>query len=225
MARHPQVQGLQAHVQQERILRRLDRAHIPHQLRRRLGDVSPLSEPLRIDHAVIGLIRLGQPRELVRVSRPVKIAAVYDAAAYAHGMAVHVLRRRMGHDVRPPLKRPAVDRRGERIVHDQRHAVTMSQAGKLLNIQHHQGRIGDRLAKYRLGVGTERLLQLLLRRVRVHQGTLHAKPLQRHGEQIGGASIDGGCADDVIPGGADVQYRVHIGRLSGGRQHRRRAAL
>ena len=86
---------------------------------------------------------------------PVKIPAVHDAAADGHGVAIHVFRRGVGHDIGAPLKGTAVDRRCKRIVDDERHALGMGRAGKFLNIQDNQGRVCDSLAEYGLRVGAE----------------------------------------------------------------------
>ena len=46
--------------------------------------------------------------------------------------------------------------------------------GKLLDIQDGEGRVGDGLAKDRLGVGPEGGVQLLLRALGIHEGELDA---------------------------------------------------
>ena len=79
---HADRQGLDPQVQIKGIHRRLDGSQVAHQLRSRLGDVgAALTEFLCIGDPVIGLIRCGQSRELVRVGKPVEIPAVHDTAA------------------------------------------------------------------------------------------------------------------------------------------------
>ena len=53
----------------------------------------------------------------------------------------------MGNDICPPLKRTAVNRSCERIIHDQRYTVFMSHFCKFFNIQNSQRRICNGLSK------------------------------------------------------------------------------
>ena len=78
---------------------------------------------------------------------PVKISAVYNTAAYSHCMSIHVLGGTMGNDICTPLKRTAVDRGCEGIVHDQRYTMLMSYLCKFFNIQNGQRRICNGLSK------------------------------------------------------------------------------
>ena len=126
MAADPQVQGLQTEVHEKGVERRRDGAEVAHQVRRALHDVGHLPERLRVGKAVVGGVRLHKAREPVGVLRPVEVAAVDDAAANLGGVAVHVLRRRVRHDVAAEPERTAEDRRGERVVDDERHAVPYS---------------------------------------------------------------------------------------------------
>ena len=111
----------------------------------------------------------------------------------------------MHHDVRPKFNGAAQNRRGERVVHEQRHAVPMGDAGELFDIQHFNARVGDGLAEQRLGVGAERGLNLVFGGFRRHESHFNAKPLERHGEQVQRAAVDGGGTDDMIPGGGKGQ--------------------
>ena len=121
---HAQVQALQPQVDEEGVLRRLDRAQIAHELRRRLGDVGAFqAEALRVHHAVVALVGRREPRELVGVGVPIKAARIHDDASDGGAVAVHVLGGGVGHDVGAPLDGPAQHRRGEGVVHDERHAM------------------------------------------------------------------------------------------------------
>ena len=171
------MKGFQTNIQQECILRRLNRTHIPHQLCRCLGDICSLAKFFCINYTVIGLIRLCQALKLIVVSLPVKIAAVYDTAAYTHGMTVHIFCSRMGDNVCAPLKRTAVNRCRKGIVHNKGNPMSVSQTGKLFQIQHNQCRIGNGFSKHCLCIGTESLFQFLLRRIRIHQSAFNSKPL------------------------------------------------
>ncbi len=104
---------------------------------------------------MIRLVRHRKARKLLSISRPVKIAAVNDGAAYTGGMTVHIFRGGMGYNIRSPLKRPAVYRRGKGIVHDKRNSVIMSRLCKLLEIQNHKRRVSNRLSEHRLCILTE----------------------------------------------------------------------
>jgi len=156
---------------------------------------------------------------------PVEISAVHDAAAHGQGVAVHIFGGGVGHDIGPPLKGTAVDGRGEGIVHDQRNSVLMGQTGKFFNIQDHQGRVGDGFPEHCLCVWAERLLDLLLRRVRIHQSHVDALFLHGHCKQVGGAAVNGSGAYNMIPGAADIKNGKVIGSLAGGGQHGSHASL
>ena len=96
---------------------------------------------------------------------------------------------------------------------------------ELLNVQHRQGGVGDGLAEYRLGVGPEGGLQLLIGAVWGDEGDFNAHLGHGDGDQVEGASIDGGRGDDVVPAGADVEQGEEVGRLAGGGEHGGGAAL
>ena len=224
--RHTHMEALQPQVEDKGALRREHGPEVPHELRGSLGDERPAQpEPLRVSHPVVTLIRRGEPRELVRVGHPVELPAVHDGPAQSGGVAVHVLGGGVGDDVRAPLDGAAEHGRSEGVVHDKRHPVTMRSLGKFLNIQHRQRRIGDGLAEYRLGVGPEGGLQLLLRAVRGDEGELDAHPLHGDGEEVKGPPIDGAGGYHMVPAGGDIEYGVEVGCLTGGGEHPRRTAL
>ena len=152
---HTKMQRLQTDIQKERILRSLDRTQVAHQLCGSLRDIGSFPELLRIDNSVISLIRRRKPRILIGMRLPVKITAVHDGAAHAGRMSIHILCRGMGHDIRTPLKRPAVHRRRKGIVHNKRNAMCMRRLREFLKIQHYQRRIGNTLAEYSLRIRAE----------------------------------------------------------------------
>ena len=84
---------------------------------------------------MVRLIRCRKSREFVRMGIPVEVSAVNDTAADSHRMAIHIFCRGVCHDICSPLERAAVNRSCERVVHDQRYAVFMRKAGKLLDIE------------------------------------------------------------------------------------------
>ena len=225
VALHPDVQRLEAVIQVKSVLRRLDRAEIAHELAGRLGDIAELSELLGIDQAVIALVGSGHAGELVRVSHPVKIAAVDDSAANADRVAVHILCRRVGDDISAPLDRAAVDRGGEGVVHDERNAVGMSQTRKLLDIEHADGGIGDGLAEHRPCVLAELLCELLLRKILIDESYVDAHLLHRNAEQVICTAVDRGRGDNVAAGLADIEQSEEVSRLTAGGQHSGDSAL
>ena len=129
------MKGLKAYVDQKGMLGRLDRSKVTHQLCSSLCNIGHFPEFLRIDYTVIGLIRLCQALKLIVVSLPVKIAAVYDTAAYGHGVAVHVLGGTVGYNICSPLKGTTVDRSCKCIVHNQGNTMVMGCFCKFFNIQ------------------------------------------------------------------------------------------
>ena len=226
MPRHANVQALEAEVQVERVLRRLDAAEVAHELRGRLGDVGAgLAELLGVDHTVVGLVGRREAGILVRVGIPVEVAGIHDGSAHGGAVAVHVLGGRMRHDVGAPLDRTAHDRRGERVVDDQGHAVRMRGVGETLDIEHVERGVGDRLAEDRLGVGLERRLELLVSAVGGHERALDAHALHGVRDEVVRAAVDGGARHHVISLAQDVEQREEVRRLAGARQHASGTAL
>ena len=169
---------------------------------------------------MVALVRRAQSGEFVGIPGPVKGAGVHDGSAHRVGMAVHILGGGVGDNIGPIFERPAVDRRGKGVVHDEGHAVGVCCRGKLLKIQHGQGGVGNRLAEYRLGVGPESGLQLLGRAVGLHKGKLNAHALHGHCKQIVCSAIDGRRGDHMVSAGTDVEDCVEVGGLSRRSEHR-----
>ena len=174
---------------------------------------------------MVGLVRGDETREALGILRPVEVAAVDDAAADLRRVAVHVLRRRVRHDVAAEVERTAQHRGRERVVHDQRHAELVRRLRELRNVEHHAGRIRDRLAEHALGVRAERLRDLRRRRVRAHERKVDAQLLQRDREEVEGAAVDLRRTDNVVARVAEVEDRVRRGRLARTREDRGHAAL
>ncbi len=71
--------------------------------------------------------------------------------------------------------------------------------GKLFNIQHRQGGVGNGFAKDSLGVGLEGGVQLFLGTVRGDKGGGNAHLCHGDGDQVEGAAVDGGAGrNDVV---------------------------
>ena len=148
VALHPDMQALQAQVQHVGVHGGLHGAEVAHQLGSSLGDESPLlAKALGVGDAVVAVVRGAQAGELVGVGHPVELAAVHDGTAQHCAVAVHVLGGGMGHDIGTPFNGAAVDGGGKGVIHNQRHTVGVGCIGKLFNIQHRQGRVGNGFAK------------------------------------------------------------------------------
>ncbi len=225
MAADPEVERLEPEIHQERVERRGDGAEVAHQVGGALDDEGLLAERLHVAEAVVGGVWLDEAGELVRVLRPVEVAGVDDAAADLAGVAVHVLRRRVGDDVAAEAERTAEDRSREGVVDNERHAVFVRDARELGDVEDAAGRIRDRLAEDALGVGPEGLLDLLLAGVGVDEGELDAELLQRDREEVEGAAVDLRRGDDMVAGVAEVEDREGRRRLAGRGENRGDAAL
>lgn len=99
----------------------------------------------------------------------------------------------------PPLKRSAVDGRGEGVVDYEWHAVAVGQACKPLNVEHLAARIGDGFAKHHLGVRAESLLYLVVAGFGIDEGALYAELLERHAEQVERSAVNLVGGHDVAP--------------------------
>ena len=117
------VQALETQVKIECVLRALDRAEIPHQLARGLGDESQFPESFSIYQAVVGRVRRTESGVLVSMGFPIKITTVHQGSSHGDTMAVHVFCGRVGNDVGAKFKRPAKHRGGKSIVDDERHTM------------------------------------------------------------------------------------------------------
>ena len=114
VTRHAEVERFETDVQEERILRSLDRTEVAHELGGSLRDVGTLAESLRVGEAVVARIRFGEALELVVMGFPVEVAAIHNAAAHGSSMAVHVLGGGVRHDVNAEVDRAAENRGGGR---------------------------------------------------------------------------------------------------------------
>ena len=226
VAFHADVQGFQSHVEQECALRRLYGAEVTHQLCGRLGDERAfLAKAFCIRNAVVAVIGRGQPRELVGMCHPVKVAGIDDASADGSTVTVHVLGRGMGDDVSTPFKRTAVDGRCKGVVDDQRNAVCMCRVRKLFDVKHSQCRIGDCFTEDRLGVRTECRIQFFFRAVGIDECEFDTHALHRDGEQIICTAVDCRGGNDMVARRCDVENRIEGCRLTGGGQHGSRTAF
>ena len=131
----------------------------------------------------------------------------------------------MRDDIGTPLDGPAVHRRGERVVHDERHAVRMGRLREALDVEHGERRVRDGLAEHGLRVGAERGLQLLVRAIGRDERALEAHAAHGVGQQVVRAAVEGGARHHVVAAARDVEHGEEVSRLARRREHGRRAAL
>ena len=118
------MQALQAQVQQECAVGREHGAKVPHKLGGAFGDErAAQAEALSVGHAVIALVRRAEAGVFLSVFRPVEFPRVEDAATQGRAVAIHILRCRMGDDIRAPGDGLAVDGGGKCVIHNQGNAV------------------------------------------------------------------------------------------------------
>ena len=189
-------------------------AQIAHQLNARLGDVGGVAEVTGIDDTVIGFIRLGKFREVAVC--PIKFAAVDNGTAQLGGMAIHIFGGGVDHNICSEVEWTAKDRGGKGVVHNQRQVVGVCHAGHLFDVQHRNGRIGDGLGKDHLGLWVHLGLEGLLVVVGIYKVGHNAEALEGYGEQIDGASIDGGGAQNVVALVQQIEHRNQGSSLSRG---------
>ena len=226
VALHPDVQAFQTKVQHISVHGGLHGAEVPHELRGSLcNESSLLAETLGVGDTVVAVVRGAQTRELLGVRHPVELATVHDGTAQHCAVAVHVLGGGVGHDVCAPLKGAAVDRRGEGVVHHQRHAVGVGGLGKLFNVQHGQGGVCDGLAEHHLGVGPEGGVQLLLGAQGVYEGGGDAHLGHGNRDEVECAAVDGAGGYDVVSCLADIEQGKEVCGLSAGGKHSGSAAF
>ena len=172
---------------------------------------------------MIGFVRFTQGGEFP--VGPVKLAPVHNDAAHRGGVAVHVLGGGMGDNVRPVLKGPEVCRGGESVVHNQGHAVGMSQIRELLNVGHDQGWVRDGFDENRPGILPKRPPDGVHIVVGVHKGHVNAHAAHGDVQKVEGAPVDGGGGNNVFAGTDDVKQGDEAGRLAGRGEHGAHAAF
>ena len=220
VARHAEVEGFKTDVQEERILRSLNGTEVAHELGGSLRDVGALAESLRVGEAVVARIRFGEALETVVVCFPIEVAAIHDAAADCHSVAIHVLGRGVGHDVNAEFDRTAENRSRERVIDDHRDSVLVSDVGEALEVQNLASRVCNCFAEEALGVRAESLFDFFVGSVLVHERAFDAELLHRDGEEVARAAVNSARANEVVTRFADVEDGVEVGCLTGAREHR-----
>jgi hypothetical protein len=101
------------------------RAEVAEQLDARLDDVcDAVADRGGVARTVVGRVGLGEAGELLDVLRPLELPAVDDDTADDRAVAAEELRRRVDDDVGAVLERADEVRRRDRVVDDERDAVS-----------------------------------------------------------------------------------------------------
>ena len=219
---HPQRQRLEPLEEEERVERAHARAEVAQRLRADLHQIAVHAERLVELKAVVRGGRIGDDREAA--VRPVERARVDDHTADARAVAADELRRRVQHDVRAPVDRPAQVRRRERVVDEQRRAVLVRETRERLDVEHVAARVADRLAEKRLRVRPDRRFPRV-EVVRIDPRELHRHLVQQVLELIHRAAVERRRRHDVIAGRQHREERAGLRRDAARERHRSAAAL
>ena len=174
---------------------------------------------------MVAFVGLREAGEFVRVRAPVEAPGIHNGPTHTCAVAVEVLRGGMRHDIRVPLDGPAVHGRGERVVHDEWHAVRMRGRGEAFDVEHGERRIRDSFAKNSLGVGAEGRFQFRVRAVGRHEGALQPHAPHRVGQQVVRAAIDGRACHHVVARAGNVEHGEKVRGLARRGKHAGRAAF
>ena len=224
MPAHPQGHGFQSQVQQVRGNGCHGAAKIPQQLHPGLGDIGRFSKLFRINHTMIALIGGGQLRELSG-GLPIKGSAIDHHAPQHIGMTIHIFAGGVGDDIRAEIKGTAEEGGCKGIIHNQRNPMPVGDGRVTGNVQHRQGGVGDGLAEDKAGILVKLGIHLIVRHLIMDITDLNAHSFHGDGEQVDGAAVDIVQGNEILTGGADIEHRQQIGRLTGGNQHGPHAAL
>ena len=163
---------------------------------------------------MIGLIRCTETGEFLCMSHPVKFTGIYDRSAKRCAMPVHVFCCGMGHNIRTPLNRSAVDRCRKGVVHDQRYTMAVCRLCKLPDVENCQCRVCNSFSEYSSCIFLKGCIQLFLRTVRRNKGCLHAHLFHGHIDQVEGTSINGRGSHDMAARLTDIEQGKEIRCLS-----------
>ena len=228
MPRHAQMQAFQPHVHQERVLRRLYGAEVPHELGRRLRDEGAFpAEALGVHDAVIALVRLGEAGKPLRMGHPVEAARVHDGAAHARAVPVHVLGSGMRHDVGAPFDGAAQHRRGKRCC--PRRAARHAHAPPRRNARC-RARLSDGFATVSPNAAFVLGRNAASSCASVQSGAtnVHSRPSAAHrvGQQVVGAAVEGGARHHVVARAGKVEHGEEVAPPDPDRrEHARRGSL
>jgi len=211
VAFHPHREGLQALDGLPGVEGRLLVAHVA----QAAGDAG-VGEPARAERlvevdAVVGGVLLGDFGELLGVFAPGEAPSVDEDAAHRRPVAVDPLRRGVPDDVGAVFERPAQRRRRERVVHEQRDAVVVSDVGQPFDVRRDERRIADGLEVDVGGVVVDGFLVGLVVQ-RVDEAGFDAVARRGVGEVGVGATVQRRRRNDVV---------TRVGEQEGGEVERR----
>ena len=128
-------------------------------------------------------------------------------------MAVHVFRGGMGDDISAPFEGTAIYRRGERVVHDQRHTMRMSRIGKTLNIQYVERWVRNGFAENRFGVRAKCRFKLIIRAVGRNKRALQTHACHGVAQQIVRTAVNRRRSHYMVALPGDIEDSEEICRL------------
>jgi len=145
---------------------------------------------------------------------PVERAGVDDDAAQSGPVAAHVLGGGVNDDVRAVLEGAAQDRRGHRVVDDERQAELVRLRRPRVEVDDVECRVADRLAEHKPCALVDHSVE---HRgvVRAHEACLDAELGEGVGEQCVRPAVQRRDGDDVVSGARQVEDRVRDRRSSG----------
>ena len=195
VAVHAQPQRLDPLQEQEGVERAHGAAQVPQRFGAQLHQVAIGAEGLVEGEAVIGRRRLGDDGEAA--VGPVEFAGIHHRAADAGAVAAEELGGGMHDDVRAPVEWAAEPRRGEGVVHEERGAGVVGDAGDRLDVEHVAAGIADGLAEQELGLVARRVGPVA-RPVRVHEGDFQRELAFEVLELGHRAAVEGGAGDHMV---------------------------
>ena len=143
MALHAQVEGFNPLQNEKRVERRKAGTGVAQALYAGLQDECEIGERSGIGKAVVGRIGLDKVAEAPGLG-PVKFAAVDDDAGDAVAVSAEEFCGRMDDDIRAPLDGIAQDRRGDRVIDDERNAIFVRDGCELFQVDHIELGIAER---------------------------------------------------------------------------------
>ena len=168
---------------------------------------------------MIRFVRRAKSGEFIGMSIPVEVTAIYDTTAYAGSVSVHIFGSGVNNDICSPFERAAVNRSRESIVNNQRDTVAVRDTGKLLNIQHFEGRIGNCFTEQCFRIRTESCGNFFFAGIRIDESNLNTEFFHCHSEQVESTTIDSGRTNEMVTCLANIEDSVEVGSLTAGSQH------
>ena len=191
-----------------------------------LEDIGDRPEGLgrfRPDGAVVAGVRLGQQRKARAMLFPFEVAAVDDQAADRRPVAPNIFGRRVDDDGSPMAEGLAKHRCGG-VVHDERNSKLAPDGSHFRDGEDGQFRVGQGLGK----IGASRVVARPAEGVRIRgvdEANFDSHGPHGVGEEIPGAAVEIGRADNVVAGLGDVLDGDGCCRLAGADGKRGRSAL